>query len=381
MISKIFLAVVILALAQNSQSQLAGSCSTQTNFFLSWLSSVKSSAVSQSFQASSTTFTICNEEWKTIGGTCCVATELKSFFDERARAQKVNWGNFFSSVKRLNNNLANIKKVAALTDQTKAAFDQLNPARLTELGMTSVEASSALAKAAIAFESDVKNLRTTAQDCFKNMNMLRGKIYCIGCSGNSDVNFASNNGVPYIKYSPASCNNLVTKCIKPWSFMARVQTTVSLLVHFTNAKKGTASTSTASKNPAKMFFRQKKAGDMYNIAEKCTAGLSSTCLQADMDSLCEAFFSFAHGPKSTDVPQADTDTAQNAPTTRLVQSIAEDEDSGYVKSSATNGIDLSASTSGLSSSESLDTSLLPASSRLFTYVNYLLIFFVLLMLN
>ncbi len=341
---------------------------------------VKPTAVKTSFQASSGTYSVCSTEWTTTGGSCCSDTVLKAFFDERTRDQKSRWGAFFSSIKRLNNNIANIKKIASQTDATKAAFDSLNSARLTELGMTSIEATNSLSKASVSFEADLKALRTSAQNCFKTTNLLRGKVFCIGCNGNSDTNFGANNGIPYLKYSAATCNNLVTTCAAPWAFMTRVQTTVALLVHFTNVKKGSAATSTTSKNPTKMFFRNKKAGEVFNLVDKCASGLSATCLQADMDALCQAFFSFAHGPKSTEVPQADTDTVQNAPTTRLLQELTENDDAGYVSSVPSGGVDLSVTTSGLSSTDTVDLSLLPSNS-LFIYVNYLLVLFAALVLN
>lgn len=327
-VQAITIGLLLLAASVSTQTPVTTSCNRDStmanpNHFLAWLYTVAPTAVFSQVQASppmsATSWAVCDGVWKANGGTCCDATALQSAFDTNYGKIRSSWQNYVSSLKKVRNNLAKIKKVMVSKDDAKAKFAEMkaDSTKYDLGGLDENQAAGILAKID-TWETALGQFKTNGKTCFNAVIPNRGKIFCVGCSATGFNYFTSG---PVLTLKTGSCNDILSACSQAWKFMIDTQS-ILYLTALLNKKRSGGS----GKNPAvdiKKFFQNSATtlGAYNQWQDKCPTGqVTATCSQADLDTICAAIFNFAKTEGSAEQPVSDEDSDGLSPATRLLPS-------------------------------------------------------------
>ena len=285
-----------------SQTTAAATCDKTTGF-LKWIEGRVGGLV---LAAPNTTspFDICNEVWGnaiTFGGSCCDGDKLKGHFESEMAKHKEKWEKFVKSVGKARNAVKKMDRVkpAPLEADQLRKFQE-NATALAAVGIKPEQAVEAI-KDGATLDADIEKFKTEGKLCFEETIKTKAKFFCYGCAykGNTDF-FAPSSITGEIKFNikTGTCNGLLDKCIKTWSFLTKVKQFVAVTDRVANI----AEKKEGAPKPLPGFFGPKGGDEVRGLLKGCngTTTTTATCTQDNLDSICVAFFSFNKPEKVAD---------------------------------------------------------------------------------
>ena len=358
-ISYTLLLCLLLVGAAIAPAGSAVDCTTANNPFLAWASAIDSTLVLSSANTAGN-YPICNELWSTSGkvGTCCNVDKFKAIFEKRMLAAKDKWQGFFASLYRFKTNLPKIKAIAGTdtttqldamrTDTTKYDLDGLSNTQTTDILAITQNMDTRLA----AFKTDAKT-------CFDEAVKVRSKVFCHGCWAYGGPLFTANTdsmAAPNFELKTGTCNTVITACASTWKFVFDVQATMNVIAQIARKRMGGTGDAPANSKQISNKLTTKMA-DVKTAVDACAStnfAVTGTCQQTNLDTICQAFFSWAGNERiARELKPEPNQSNFTPPPARLLQTATSDDSSTTTNAA---GGDLAMTLAGPTTTATVDAS-------------------------
>lgn len=337
--------VLFLLAASVLTENLTPTCAPATDVFLKYLNTLQTgAAVDTAVSKPNSGWTVCEVSWGT-GKTCCDATNLKLAFKKEADKAKTAWNSFAIGIKKFKDAATKLKTaagtVASATTAAKANFaglsDSQGQAMVDKLGTINAE---------------IDAFKMKASDCFKATNKARSNLFCEGCTNLAFFTQAQTSDPLKFTFKTETCNAVVAACVPVWSFILNLQGALTV-AHA--VRRGGGATAPAG---IPKFAGSTTYGQVATLLGKCPTGAvyAADCTQANLDSICAAFFNIKLAEPIVKAPE-DTDitAASPATTARILQTGSEDG-TGAADADATKGVVLNAANTMILEDATIDVS-------------------------
>ena len=296
-------AILVLLFVCPILSQTVAATCDKTTGFLRWIEGRVAGLVLATPKTTGP-FDICTEVWgdaTNFGGTCCDSDKLKAHFESEMAKHKEKWEKFVKSVGKARNAVKKMDRVkpAPLEADQLRKFQE-NATALAAVGIKPEQAVDAI-KDGATLDADIEKFKTEGKLCFEETIKTKAKFFCYGCAYKGNTNFFAPSDITgEIKFNikTGTCNGLLDKCIKTWSFLTKVKQFVAVTDRVANI----AEKKEGAPKPLPGFFGPKGGDEVRGLLKGCNGSTATTaaCTQDNLDNICVAFFSFNKPEKVAD---------------------------------------------------------------------------------